>query len=224
MSAAFARHDFWATSFFAFGWNDHGRWAPSILPFLYELKAQQQQIVDSGIAPAAKSAQGLYESAFDLLDKPHPGLAALKQFIAECVRTTVAQMHSQEVSAGELEVEILDSWYHITNQGGYHDTHVHGGCSWCGIYYLQIGESGHSTHGGAPNGGSRFFSPLMRGGVTADYGNFYLGKSFIDPPIQDGMLLLFPAYLLHNGLPYRGSQDRVVIAFNSCTQRREPVR
>ena len=29
------------------------------------------------------------------------------------------------------------------------------------------------------------------------------------------MVLLFPSYLLHSGLPYRGAQDRIVIAFNT---------
>jgi hypothetical protein len=28
-------------------------------------------------------------------------------------------------------------------------------------------------------------------------------------------LLLFPAYLWHSGLPYRGEEDRIVLAFNA---------
>jgi hypothetical protein len=30
-----------------------------------------------------------------------------------------------------------------------------------------------------------------------------------------GTLVLFPAYLLHSGLPYKGDRDRVILSFNS---------
>jgi hypothetical protein len=40
-------------------------------------------------------------------------------------------------------------------------------------------------------------------------------SSSIDAPIENGLLLLFPSYLLHSGLPYSGQEDRVVIAFNA---------
>ena len=89
------------------------------------------------------------------------------------------------------------------------------GCSWCGIYYLQIGESGQRSDGGAPNGGNRFYSPLRVGGGYKDFGNQYLDFNFVDPPIQDGLLILFPSYLMHSGLPYHGEKDRIVISFNS---------
>ena len=31
---------------------------------------------------------------------------------------------------------------------------------------------------------------------------------------KDGMLVLFPSYLIHYQAPYKGTQDRIVIAFN----------
>ena len=186
-----------------------------MLAFLYGERGSQQERINSGVAPAAKSAYGIYESDFDLLSRPHAGIAALRTFIEECVRIVVEDANEHGKNSPKVQVEILDSWYHITNGGGYHDAHVHGGCSWCGIYYLQIGSSGAGPQGGAPNGGSRFYSPLWRGGGHSDYGNAYLGKAYVDPPIQDGMLLIFPSYLIHSGLPYQGEMDRIVIAFNS---------
>ena len=42
-----------------------------------------------------------------------------------------------------------------------------------------------------------------------------------DVPLEDGLLMLFPSYLLHSGLPYRGGQDRVLIAFNAHVHIRE---
>ncbi len=209
---------FWATHFYAFPWSEHPQEAPGLIQYLYSLRDQQAARVSSGVAVAAKSSYGLYEGDFDLFAREHAGLSKLKAFIVDSVKRAVIHVNGGKQDASRLAVEIDDAWYHITNQGGYHDTHVHGGCSWCGIYYLQIGDSGRRREGGAPNGGSRFYSPLWRGGSHSDYGNNYLSTSYVDPPMQDGVLLLFPSYLLHSGLPYTGQQDRIVIAFNSRTK------
>lgn len=215
----YAQHDFWPTSFFAFGWPEHHSLGPTLLKYLYEERDRQQRRIASGVAPGAKSAYGLYESDFDLLNRQHPAVQSLRTFIVSCIQLVVGKVNEEADEPSGINVEIPDSWFHITNGGGFHDAHVHNGCSWCGICYLQIGDSGPSQDGGAPNGGSRFYSPLWRGGTHSDYGNQYLGKAYIDPPIQDGMVLIFPSYLLHSGLPYRGEKDRVLIAFNTVSNR-----
>jgi uncharacterized protein (TIGR02466 family) len=132
------------------------------------------------------------------------------------VAAAVAIANDHAFSAKDLEIDFPDSWYHITNAGGFHDAHLHHGCSWCGIFYLQVGQSdgpGKRSEG-APNGGSRFYSPLDRGGGYRDAGNRYLVPA-LDLPIENGLLLIFPSYLLHSGLPYQGQIDRIVIAFNA---------
>jgi uncharacterized protein (TIGR02466 family) len=203
----------WPTTLFHRVWPDHAREGPGILEFLYRLRGEATGVV-SGVAPAAKSAHGLFESDFDLFARDHPGLKRLMAFIGQSVQQAVAHVNGPKVPPGKIRVEVPDSWFHITNGGGHHDAHYHGGCSWCGIYYLQAGESAAAA-GGAPNGVNRFYSPLGRGGAHADYGNAYLGAVYVDVPPQDGLLLLFPSYLLHSALPYRGATDRVVISFNS---------
>ncbi|MEL6264771.1 MAG: putative 2OG-Fe(II) oxygenase, partial [Pseudomonadota bacterium] len=91
---------------------------------------------------------------------------------------------------------------------------AHPGCSWCGIYYLQVGDS-EPVEVGAPNGLNRFYCPISTGGMVSDYGAAYLNAGYVDPPVRDGMLILFPAHLQHSGLPYAGSRDRLIISFNS---------
>ncbi len=208
---------FWTTSFYALPWSEHASETPGIIEYLYELKDQQESNIASGIAPGAKSPEGLHESDFDLFDRDHSGLNKLQAFIIRALQQAVAHVNGSEIEPSRLVIEICDSWFHITNEGGFHDAHFHGGCSWCGIYYLQIGDAGQRTDSSAPNGGNRFYSPLSTGGGYKDYGNKYLDFSYVDPPIADGMLLLFPSYLLHSALPYRGGQDRIVISFNSRT-------
>lgn len=205
---------FWPTTFFSRLWSEHSTESAEIINFLYQLKSREPNQIASGIAIGAKSSTGLYESNFDLFSQDHPGLNKLKIFIGQTVQAAVAHINGDREDPRRLIVAVTDSWYHITNHGGFHDSHFHGGCSWCGIYYLQIGDSGSKSKVGAPNGGNRFYSPLHTGGIYKDYGNQYLDFNFTDPPLKDGMLLLFPSYLMHNGLPYQGSKDRIIISFN----------
>lgn len=208
-------HEFWATRFYAFRWPGHEDHAPRLVEHLYSLRDQQKANVESGIAKSAKSGEGIFEGDFDLLEQQHDSIQALRAFITKSLQYAVADVNGREVKPDRIDVEYRDSWYHITNDGGFHDAHVHGGCSWCGIYYVQIGDSGQKVGDGAPNGANRFYSPHWSGGSHNDYGNKYLSSVYVDPPIQDGMLLLFPSFLKHSALPYRGEQDRIIVSFNS---------
>jgi uncharacterized protein (TIGR02466 family) len=206
---------FWPTTFYSRMWHEHPAEAPGIIDHLYRLKATLSTRIASGVAPGAKSSYGLFESDFELFAGDHPGLNKLKAFIGQTVQMAAAHVNGSQVEPRRLRVAVVDSWFHITNDGGFHDAHYHGGCSWCGIYYVQVGDSGRRVADGAPNGGNRFYSPLRSGGGFKDYGNQYLDFNYTDAPLRDGMLLLFPSYLMHSGLAYRGEKDRIVISFNS---------
>ena len=213
---------FWETTFVCRLWPEHAHESPGLISFLYDLRGGLTSGVASGIAPSAKSAAGLYESDFDLFRRDHPGLHKLKHFIGQTLQLAVAGVNGSEVDPRRIRIGVADSWFHITSDGGFHDAHGHNGCSWCGIYYLQTGDIASTPGAGAPNGGSRFYSPFATGGGYRDYGNKYLDRTYIDPPICDGMLLLFPSYLIHSGLPYRGKLDRIVLAFNAQATLVEP--
>jgi uncharacterized protein (TIGR02466 family) len=169
----------------------------------------------SAIARRMKSAQGLYESGLDLFEsEPDPTFQALVDWIRERVRRAAWHANGEDVSLASVLVELKDAWFHVANDGGFHDAHQHAGCSWCGIYYLQADLS--RPQAGAPNGVNRFYSPLATGGGFVDYGSQYLRHSVIDVLPVPGTLVLFPAHLMHSALPYRGLVDRVVISFNAA--------
>ncbi|MCU0720038.1 MAG: 2OG-Fe(II) oxygenase family protein [Pirellula sp.] len=203
----------WPTMFFLRTWDRFAVHQQSILDLLYSLKESQTESLASGVAEGAKSSFGIYEGDFDLFQRDHASLQELVRFIRSTLATAVC-IANQEGKPEDIEIRFPDSWYHITNQYGFHDAHWHHGCSWCGIFYLRLGSSEQSSRKGAPNGGSRFYNPLICGGGYRDFGNKYLTSS-IDAPIEEGVLLLFPSFLMHSGLPYSGSEDRVVIAFNA---------
>lgn len=204
----------WPTMFFHRLWHLHHEQSEQILTFLRHLKTKQESRIASGVAVGAKSSQGLYEGNFDLFLESDESLQKLVSFIRATLASAVSIANENETPASNISVRFMDSWYHVTNDSGFHDAHFHHGCSWCGIYYLRLGASGVREGASAPNGGSRFYSPIGLGGGYRDYGNKYQSAT-IDVPLTEGMLLLFPSYLMHSGLPYRGAEDRVVIAFNA---------
>jgi uncharacterized protein (TIGR02466 family) len=203
----------WSTMLFSTRWPELESHADLLKAHIFELKQRQIENIESRIAVASKSSHGIVESNFDFFLDPNPSVQALLAYIRQCLSMAVAIANEHRGSEQALSVDVVDSWYHVTNDGGYHDAHFHHGCSWCGIFYLQVGDL-RRIGNAAPNGGSRFYCPLGLGGAYRDFGNRYLHAS-VDPIIEDGMLLLFPSYLLHSGLPYRGAIDRMVIAFNA---------
>lgn len=208
----------WATTLYTRMWDDHPAESPALVSLFRETRANSASTIASGIAPMAKPAKGLYESDFDLFKTGHPSVAGLKRFIVETVRVAVAHVNGGKVDPKAIQVELADGWFHITTDGGFHDAHYHPGCSWCGIVYIALGDTARKPGDGAPNGVNRFYSPINHGGAYRDYGNKYLEESLLDVPPREGMLLLFPSYLLHSALPYRGDRERIVVSFNSrCT-------
>ena len=203
----------WPTMFFHRTWDRFATHQQSLLDLIYSLKEAQSEALASGVAEGAKASLGIYEGDFDLFERDHEPLQDLIHFISNTLASAVC-IANQEGKPEDIEIRFPDSWYHITNHHGFHDAHWHHGCSWCGIFYLRLGSSGPSSRKGAPNGGSRFYNPAICGGAYRDFGNKYLTSS-MDAPIENGMLLLFPSFQLHSGLPYNGVEDRVVIAFNA---------
>jgi uncharacterized protein (TIGR02466 family) len=211
----------WATTVYFFRWADHGDEAPRIIGHLYEVQKRETQNIASGIALSSKPERGLFESKFDLFESAHPGLRQLTSFIGNALCHAVSQENQGRVAPNQLRASVVESWFHITNDGGFHDSHRHHHCSWCGIYYMQAGDIEPPAPGGsARNGVNRFYSPIGLGGTFLDEGNAHLQNTDFDVIPEDGILMLFPSYLAHSALPYRGEQDRIAIAFNAQISRR----
>lgn len=208
----------WPTVLFTAQWAEHERHRQGLIEHFLSLRDRAERVIDSGVGLTAKPERGLFESRFDLFEtSEHPDVLALVAFLDAAVRDAVWQINGRAVDPGRLRVKWDDSWFHITNDGGFHDAHYHSACSWCGIYYVRAGEAPASKPSHAPNGVNRFYSPFVLGGTFKDYGNAYLEQTSIDVPPRDGMVVLFPSYLLHSALPYRGAEDRIVVAFNTST-------
>lgn len=203
----------WPSMIFFRVWSEFEQNRGPLRSAIDQLKNSQTVPVESKIALTAKPSAGLYESHFDLFSLPIPSVQNLARFIESSLKQVIQVAHSDANLVHRLKIRFTDSWYHVTTQGGFHDAHWHHSCSWCGIFYVDLGEYVVEPNA-APNGGSRFYCPIGQGGSYKDIGNRYM-HPYYDPPLQEGLLLIFPSHLLHSGLPYRGKSERLVIAFNA---------
>ena len=187
-----------------------------INPELYTLFNQHRDKEQGNPKPA-------YASADDLLNQypMHQALGELAQFIGESVYEVAREANAGLWQENEtVKVNLTGLWFQISNGHAFHETHVHGNCSWSGVYYVQSGASSSSpdSHiGNQANGLTRFYGPYMEhmAGGHGDYGNYYLQESSWDSYPQDGKICVFPSHLKHMIYPYNGVQDRIVVSFHA---------
>ena len=201
----------WSTSFYIFENEKHEKYKEEVLDYLYDLKGTGD---DSYAVAGAAKGGSLFETDFKLFQTGSEKCEGIKQIYDFC-HESVGQVviHKNEIVPPNSVVMVLDSWAHITNDGGFHDVHNHPNCSWCGIYCVEAGESLSETL----NGINRFYSPLNS--MTLDVGSHYLATNSNEWEPKDGVLIVFPSYLMHSALPYTGETDRVVISFNTIVER-----
>ncbi len=154
----------------------------------------------------------------------NPAIATLTKFIMDGVYAVSMKLNQRDWSDHKLQalnVDITGMWFQISNDFSFHETHVHGNCSWSGVYYVQAGNaSAHSKDtlpNGMLNGVTRFFGPEMEysAGGHGDWGNYYLHNNGFTSYPKDGTLLIFPSHIKHTAFPYNGEKDRIIVSFNA---------
>ncbi|MGI9305560.1 MAG: TIGR02466 family protein [Gammaproteobacteria bacterium] len=205
-------HQLWPTSILVRSNEQHASIKAGLLELFYEHRKKHAKTQ----GPVYASRDDLYESY-----KDHPAFASMVQFILDCVFELAAAVNSEVWKHSQgINVVLGGVWFQITNGGGFHETHVHGNCSWSGVYYVQAGESSRCADDkkdGLLNGVTRFYGPYMdlSAGGHAEFGNLYLQYNTWDSFPADGRLVVFPSYLKHMAYPYRGDQDRVIVSFHA---------
>lgn len=157
-------------------------------------------------------------------DLQHPELDQLKQFIMDGIYEIALELNRkywEQFKVQSIDVNVTGMWFQISNNYAFHETHVHGNCSWSGVYYVQAGSSSRNAKdklpNGMPNGVTRFYGPDMEHGAAGhgDIGNYYLQDSSWTSYPEDGRLMVFPSHLKHMVFPYNGEEDRIIVSFHA---------
>ena len=111
----------------------------------------------------------------------------------------------------------VNAWANLNGAGHGNHAHHHPAAFWSGVYWVDAGDDDD----GQPRGGEfemhdprgvlpAFYAPRLRyripGCLSAG------GQDFFQP--QSGVMVLFPAWLVHAVRPYSGRRKRISIAFN----------
>lgn len=196
----------WPINFYYFQWQDHDRHCHELKRVCEDLESRQKV---SNVSPDAK--YGLYESSFDFCEQDNDAVREFSGFVKQSMFQSASHSCRGMWPAGSnIVVELHESWCHITRDGGYHDAHIHANSSWSSIYYLDVGDMDIDSK----NGVNRFYRPFDTS--YTDAGQAWMtSNNTIDIIPRAGMLLTFPSWVLHSGLPYRGAASRYVISVNA---------
>ncbi len=203
-------------------------WPTPILVKKFEghgaVNAELVRLFYSEVASRGGMRGNVYSSSDDLLERhQHPALQALFGFVSGSVFEVAQTLNAplwQRIGAGKLQMHVVGAWFQIQNRYGFHDIHNHGNCSWSGVYYVQIDPAERRRQHpvlGVLNGITRFYSQQLNllGGAHMDMGNTYMQQSTFDVTPEEGLLVVFPSWLLHKAMPYDGEKDRIIISFNA---------
>ena len=119
--------------------------------------------------------------------------------------------------AGRASTWRANMWANVNRSGHGNEFHSHPGSFWSGVYYVDDGGiAADPSLGGElefmdPRGpGPAMYAPHL---AFAMPGGLSVGANEVVPP-KAGRLVMFPAWLLHQVRPYRGTAERISIAFN----------
>ena len=202
---------YWGTPMVEVQNPDHERIKDALIACAYEFEKRSSVPVESGVSPFLK--HGLYESPFNFFQSNVKEVQELRLICTQALGEAVVFLHREvnkpKTPMGNIIVDLFESWVHVTHDGGYHDPHVHSNCSWCGIYYIDIGDATADP----PNGCNRFYPPSAL--VYQDVGTMVCPLAIVHPTPANGKLILFPSHVQHAGVVYRGKRDRILASFNA---------
>lgn len=157
----------------------------------------------------------LFESRFNLFRWPESCVQELRRFMLDCIARTA--LEASTLSAADFSrLKIHNhTWYHVTRYAGSFVAHNHPLASWSAVYCVRAGECVAAQPG---SGLLRFLDPRGGAGAYQDAGNRALRSAYTVGPrevrLEEGQIVIFPSYVLHEVSPFYGRDTRITVASN----------
>lgn len=103
----------------------------------------------------------------------------------------------------------IDGWANVVRSGQYHSAHNHPNNWWSGVYYVSIGEADPEL---PFNGQIELLDPRLGPNMVSIPDSIFELRYTV--PTKEGLMVLFPSWLVHYVHPYVGTGERISIAFN----------
>jgi uncharacterized protein (TIGR02466 family) len=128
--------------------------------------------------------------------------ARLGRLIADAVMAAHDEAAVAEIS--------LFGWANLFTRGVHFSPHLHADAAWSGAYYLDAGDSS------AERGGLLVLrDPRAGAGMVASASNRFDSGCAYEIVPRTGMLVVFPAWLMHWVTPYDSDRPRISVSFNA---------
>ena len=157
---------------------------------------------------ARVSNVGGWQSQTDFLDSTEPCVVTLRGHLVSLIKSVLASPVDGDLSRVEGELG-LSGWANVNRAGDFNRVHDHAGSHWSGVYYVDIGRPDPAWD---LSGAIEFLDP--RPSADMPIPGYRAGPPPIMTPLP-GEFILFPSWLQHYVMPFRGSGERISIAFNS---------
>ena len=157
----------------------------------------------------------VFESRFNLFRWTESCVQELRSFMLD--RVARAVLETSTVPPAELAGRQMHNhtWFHVTRYAGSFVAHNHPLASWSAVYCVRAGEPGA---GHPASGLLRFLDPRWGAGSYRDAGNRALRAPFAfgvrEVRLEEGQLIAFPSYVLHEVSPFYGRDVRITVATN----------
>jgi hypothetical protein len=157
----------------------------------------------------------VFESEFTLFAWPDAPVQALREFCWSALSRAIAQLNGfGPDQMNQLQIQ-SHTWFHITRPGGQFGLHNHPMASWSGVYCVDAGDS---DPGDLNSGALTFVNPMAIAHMFNDPANVHVRRPYSSGNLvyafRPGRLVLFPSWVFHHVQPYRGTRERITVAFN----------
>lgn len=171
---------------------------------------RRQRLIDAILAMREREAgiqrsnQGGWHSDDRLLYNEDGNIRWLMQAI---LRVASASIHDFEKDRQHGNPVMTSAWANVNDTHDWNLPHLHLPADWSGVFYVSVEEVGERAEGQAAPGDILFFNPAPMG----DRHKRFCTVSYAP---KNGLMLLFPGYLMHMVTPQVSEQPRISISFN----------
>ena len=151
---------------------------------------------------------GWHSPFFDLKNKDNIGL----KFLLSIQKYVIDVFKSYGWVYDDKKVYYTGMWAIINKKGNSNNEHIHPNSNLSAAYYVKAPKNCGDFVVTNPFSLNRNFYPNRENPTE-------LNRTIAKHKVEEGDLLIFPAYLPHQVLPNEADEDRIVISFNLWIQR-----
>jgi uncharacterized protein (TIGR02466 family) len=148
-----------------------------------------------------RSNQGGFHSHEGLHESDDPDLKWLFRSIEAVAARCIDQFEGERPHGGS---SIVAAWANVNEQGDWALPHMHLPCDWSGVFYVDAGDDAGDP---SARGQVMFMNPLP-------LGDRWRRANAVTYDPKDGLMLVFPSFLMHMVTPHRLPSPRISIAWN----------